>query len=323
MHVTDSSSRLYALFEGDFIPLDEARVSVMTHAFNYGTGVFEGIRGYWNDEHRELYIFRLREHYVRFLKNTAMVFIDVPYSPDELVDLTLQLLRMDNFSEDAYIRPLAYKSSLQIGVSMEGVADAFTLFAAPYGNYVDIDRPLSLCVSSWVRSDDNAIPGRAKVTGNYINTALIKNEARRNGYDEAIALNHNGYVVEGSAENIFLIRNGSLVTPSVADGILEGITRDTIIKLAQDELGIATCERQVARTELYYSDEIFLTGTGAQVAPVGSVDGRKVGGGEIGPITRELQRLYFEVVKGQQNKYRDWLTAVGAGKASQAAAPVS
>ncbi len=321
--MTDSSPRTYAFFEGEFVPLGDAKVSVMTHAFNYGTGVFEGIRSYWNDEHKESYVFRLREHFVRFLKNTAMVFIDVPYGVDELVEMTVNLLRMEGFPSDMYIRPLAYKSSEQIGVSMEGVADGFTLFAVPYGKYIETDRPLSLCVSSWRRSSDNAIPSRAKVTGNYINTALAKNEAVRNGYNEAIVLNEHGYVCEGSAENIFLVRNGALITPSIADGILEGITRDTIIRLAREELGIPTHERQVARTEVYYADEVFLTGTGAEVGPVGNVDGRTIGGGQIGPITAALQDLYFDVVKGRKPAYSDWLTPVGLTRRSETAAPVA
>lgn len=312
----------YAFFEGQFVPVERARVSVMTHALNYGTGVFEGIRGYWNEQDECIFIFRLREHYVRFLKNTRMVCIDVPYTADELVDMTLELVGMHEVREDIYIRPLAYKSSEQIGVSMAGVADALTIFAVPFGNYVDIDRGLSLCVSSWKRSDDNAIPGRAKISGNYANTALIKNEAVLNGYDEAVVLNYQGYVCEGSAENIFLVRDGVLITPSVADGILEGITRDTVVTLALDELGIPTVARPVARSELYYADEMFLTGTGAQVAPVTSMDRRPVGDGQIGPITAKMQQMYFDVVKGRTPKYMDWLTRAavkspsGAAKAS-------
>ena len=310
--MTQSSKQRFAFFQGRVVPLEEAKVSVMTHALNYGTGVFEGIRGYWNEERQEIYIFRLHEHFVRFLKNCAMVCIDLPYSAEQLVDMTVSLVKMHGYRQDVYVRPLAYKSSEQIGVSMEGVADDLTIFVSPFGNYVEIDRGLSVCVSSWKRSDDNAIPGRAKITGNYANTALIKNEAVLNGYDEAVVLNYQGFVVEGSAENIFLVREGQLITPSVADGILEGITRDTIIKLAQDELGINTVERAVARTELYYSDEVFLTGTGAQVAGVTTVDRRKVGSGEVGPITTQLQNMYFDVVKGRNPKYFDWLTPVNA-----------
>ena len=304
----ESGTQKYAFFQGGFVPLEEAKVSVMTHALNYGTGVFEGIRGYWSEDDDCIYVFRLREHYERFLRNTKMVCIDVPYSADELVDLTLKLIGLHSFRADLYIRPLAYKSSEQIGVSMKGVADDLTIFLSPFGTYVDIDRGLALCVSSWKRTDDNAIPARAKVTGNYVNSALIKNEALLNGYDEAIVLNYQGFIVEGSAENIFLVRNGELVTPSVADGILEGITRDTVQTLAREELGIATVARAVRRSELYYADEIFLTGTGAQVAPVTSVDRRTVGNGDIGPITQQMQNLYFEVVKGRAPKYKDWLT---------------
>lgn len=306
----NTRSQKYAFFQGQIVPLEEAKISVMTHAFNYGTGVFEGIRGYWNAEREDIYLMALREHFERFVKNTGMVCIDVGFTIDQLCDLAVRLVSMHDFREDVYLRPLAYKSSEQIGVSMEGVADDLTMFCSPFGNYVDIDRGLAVCVSSWKRSDDNAVPGRGKITGNYANTALAKNEAVLNGYDEAIVLNQQGHVVEGSAENVFLVRKGSLLTPDAADGILEGITRDVIIRLAENELGIPTVERQVARTELYYADEIFLTGTGAQVAGVTSVDRREVGDGQVGPITSALQRIYFDVVKGRNPKYMHWLTPV-------------
>lgn len=305
-----NASGSYAYFQGEFVPLEDAKVSVMTHALSYGTGVFEGIRGYWNPQQENLYVVKLRDHFVRFIQNTRMMSIYVPHSADELCDITLQLLQMDGFREDCYIRPLAYKSSLQIGVSMEGVADALTIFAAPFGNYVDIERGLAVCVSSWRRTSDNAIPPRAKVTGNYANTALIKNEAVVNGYDEAITLTEEGRVAEGSAENLFLVRDGHLVTPGVADNILEGITRRVIIELAQRELDVHTVIRSVSRSELYTADEIFLTGTGAQIAPVTSVDRRRVGNGEVGPIAGRLQSLYMDVVRGNRPEYMHWLTAV-------------
>lgn len=315
--MTNTDLQKYAFFQGKYVPLEEAKVSVMTHALNYGTGVFEGIRGYWNEDKEELYIFRLHEHFQRFKKNTAMMCIDIPQSIDELCEITVSLVGMHNYRQDIYIRPLAYKSSEQIGVSMEGVADSLSIVAVPFGNYIDIHRGLSVCVSSWKRTDDNSIPGRAKVTGNYVNSALIKNEAVLNGYDEAVVLNYQGYVVEGSAENIFLVRENTLTTPSFADGILEGITRDTTIKLAKDELGIPTTSRQIARSELYYADEVILTGTGAQVAGVTSVDQRKIGDGNVGPVATALQRTYFEVVKGQNPKYMDWLTPVSAATHSR------
>jgi branched-chain amino acid aminotransferase len=282
----------------------------MTHAFNYGTGVFEGIRGYWNGEKEEIYLLLVREHYRRFLRNTRMLCIQVPHSVEELADLSVRLVKMHGFREDVYLRPIAYKASETIGVSMEGVADDFTLFCSPFGNYVPMDRGLSVCVSSWRRSDDNAIPARAKATGNYINSALAKNEAVMNGYDEAIVLNPQGFVSEVSAANIFLVRDGRLITPSLADDILEGYTRDIVIKLARDEFGIESEQRNVARSELYYADEVFMTGTGVQIAPVTTIDRRVVGNGEVGPICQMLQRLYFEIVKGRNPKYMDWLTPV-------------
>jgi branched-chain amino acid aminotransferase len=303
-----SSKPGFAFFEGQIVPFSEAKVSVMTHALSYGTGVFEGIRGYWNNDTETLHVVKLREHYLRFLKNTRMMDIVVPHTCEELCDITMDLLKRESFREDCYIRPLAYKSSMQIGVSMEGVEDGLTIFASPFGNYVDIERGLSVCVSSWRRTSDNAIPPRAKVTGNYANTALIKNEAVINGYDEAIVLTEQGFVSEGSAENVFLVRDGHLVTPTVADNILEGITRLIIMELAERELGVKTIARTVARSELYIADEIFLTGTGAQVAPVTSVDRRPVGNGEVGPIGSTMQRLYLDACRGKLPQYSAWLT---------------
>jgi branched-chain amino acid aminotransferase len=308
--VTAIGSQKYAFFQGKMVPYEDAKVGVLTHGLNYGTGVFEGIRAYWNADKDDLFLLLAREHYVRFLKNTRMVFIDVPYTADELVEYTAELCRMQGYREDVYIRPLAYKSSEHIGVSMQGIADDTAIVVTPFGDYVSMDRGLAVCVSSWKRSDDNAIPGRAKITGNYVNSALAKNEAILNGYDEAIVLNQLGYVSEASAANIFLVRDGVLVTPSVADGILEGYTRSAIMKLATDELGVRCVERSVGRSELYYADEIFLCGTGVQVAPITSVDRRPVGTGEVGPISSALQTMYFDVVRARNPKYSGWLTPV-------------
>jgi branched-chain amino acid aminotransferase len=308
--VTETTVEPTAYFEDRFVPLGDARVSVVTHAFNYGTGVFEGIRAYWNEQREELNIFRLREHYERFHRNTRMVGIGVAHDVDQLVDITVQVVERSGYREDVYVRPLAYKSSKQIGVSMAGVDDDLTIFAVPFGNYIDIDRGLAAGVSSWTRSADNAVPARAKITGSYINCALTKSEALANGFDEAIVLNDRGCVSEGSAENIFMVRDGKLITPSRADGALEGITASTIVTIAANELGITTEERSIARTELYYADEIFFTGTGAQVAPVTTVDRKPIGNGSIGPISAAIQRLYFEVVRGRRAEYRHWLTPV-------------
>lgn len=308
--VPATSPQKYAFFQGKIVPYEEAKVGVLTHGLNYGTGVFEGIRAYWNPDKEDLFLLLAREHYRRFLTNTRMVFIDVPYTVDELVEYTAQLCRMQGNREDVYIRPLAYKSSEHIGVSMQGIADDTAIVVTPFGNYVDMDRGLAVCVSSWKRSDDNAIPGRAKITGNYVNSALAKNEAILNGYDEAIVLNQLGFVSEASAANIFLVRDGVLVTPSVADGILEGYTRKAVITLAEDELGVQCVQRSVGRSELYAADEIFLCGTGVQVAPITSVDRRRVGTGEVGPISSALQSMYFDAVRARNPKYASWLTPV-------------
>ncbi len=308
--MTADHSQQYAFFRDKIVPYEDAKVGVMTHGLNYGTGVFEGIRGYWNAEQEDLSLLLVREHYTRFLRNTRMVFIDVPYSVDQLVDFTLELCRIHGFREDVYIRPIAYKSSEHIGVSMQGIADEMAILAIPFGDYVDMSRGLDVCVSSWKRSDDNAIPGRGKITGNYVNSALAKNEALINGYDEAIVLNSLGFVSEASAANIFLVRDNTLVTPSVADGILEGYTRAAVITLAKNELHMECIERSVGRSELYTCDELFLCGTGVQVAPIRSVDRRAVGTGETGPVARTLQSLYFDAVRGKLSSYSDWLTPV-------------
>lgn len=300
----------HAYFEGRIVPLDEARLSVMTHAFNYGTACFEGIRGYWNEEHTQLYVFRMREHYQRLLNSAKILRMRPRLSLDELVDVTLELLRRNGDREDVYIRPLCYKSECTVGVKLHGLADDLTIFAVPFGQYLDVARPIRVRVSSWRHVNDNAIPMRAKVAGSYVNAALAKSEVVEDGYDEAIFLTADGHVSEGSAENLFIVRAGHLITTPVYEDILEGITRATITQLAHERLHLAVEERPIDRTELYVADEVFLVGTGAQVSAVGEVDRRPVGSGETGPITRAIQELYFDVVKGRVGEYREWLTPV-------------
>lgn len=295
---------------GNFVPAEQGVISVRTHCFAYGTGCFEGIRGYWNREDQQVYLFRMREHYERLLRSCKILHIALPYSVDQLVDLSVELVRRNEQHEDVYLRPVAYKSDQVIGVRLHGLTDHFLLTSEPMGNYVEITG-LRCGVSSWRRIDDNAMPARAKICGAYVNSAFAKTEAMQNGFDEAIMLTHEGHVSEGSAENIFLLVNGELITPAPTENILLGITRDTVIKLAQRELGYPTVERQVDRTELYTADEIFLCGTGAQIAPVISVDHRPVGDGTVGPVTSKLQQLYFDVVRGKIPAYRDqWCTPV-------------
>jgi len=300
----------FAYFEGKFVPFTEAKVSIMTHAFNYGTGVFEGIRAYWNEPQAQLFVVRLRDHYRRLLQSTKVLRMQLSLDAEQMSDLTVELLRREGYREDVYIRPLAYKANEVIGVRLHNLTDEFAVFATPFGKYIEQQEGAKVCFSSWRRNDDNAIPPRGKVTGAYVNSALIKSEAMLNGFDEAIVLNADGHVSEGSAENFFIVRGGKLVTTPVTANILEGITRQAIIDLAKVELGLDTVERQIDRSEVYIADEAFFCGTGVEVTPIGSVDHIQLGNGGIGPITRKIMDLYQKLVHGDEPKYRHWLTPV-------------
>jgi branched-chain amino acid aminotransferase len=293
---------------GEFVPAAHGTISVRTHGFAYGTGCFEGIRGYWNESEQQVYLFRLREHFERLLRSCKILQITLPYTVDQLIDITIELVQRNGQQQDIYLRPVAYKSAQTIGVRLHGLQDDFLITSEPVGNYIDTTG-MHCGVSSWRRVDDNAIPARAKITGAYVNSALAKSEAMQNGFDEAIMLTQDGHVSEGSAENIFLVINGELVTPASSENILLGITRDTVMELARRELGRITRERQVDRTELYIADEMFMCGTGAQLAPVIRVDHRPVGDGQIGPISSAIQQLYADVVRGRSPDYRaQWCT---------------
>jgi len=296
----------YAYYRKEFVPLSEAKMGIMTNSFHYGTGVFEGMRGNWNSEKQQLYIFRMKEHYERMLYGCHVLRIDLPQSIDELCQITVEMIEKSGFKEDIYIRPAAYKSSEALGVRVHGLEDDFMVFAFPWGPYLDVDKA-RCAVSSWRRPKE--MP-QAKLTGLYLNSALAKTEAIENGFDEAIMLTLDGYVSEGSGENIFLVKNGALITPASYDYILVGITRDAVIKLAENELGIETVERHVDRSELYTADECFLTGTAANITPVAEIDRRKLGDGEVGEITRKLQQLYTDVILGNNPKYLGWCTPV-------------
>ena len=304
----------HAYFRNNFIPLEEANISIRTHAFLYGTALFEGIRGYWLPEQQALSVFRAREHYERLVANCRIFGMDSQHSVEQMMDATIQLIQKNEPETDTYIRPTVFKDIEQIGPGLNKGQDTFCLFTAPLGAYVAIDRGLSVCVSSWRRLGDNMIPPRAKAAGAYMNTALIKSEALANGFDDAIVLTEAGRVSEGSAMNLFIVRNGQLITPAKTENILEGITRDTIITLAREELGLTVLEQQVDRTELYVAEEAFFCGTGAQVAPVTHIDKRPLvnsnGEGAIGPISQQLQDLYFKAVKNELPKYADWCTIV-------------
>jgi len=298
----------HAFFQNQFVPLSKAKIGIMTHAFHYGTACFEGIRGNWNPKEEQIYIFRCPEHYQRLLNSCKLLNIGLPYSIDELCQLTIELVQKSGYQEDVYIRPLAYKSSEALGVRLHDLEDAFLIMVTTFGPYLDTANGIKCSVSSWRRIDDNMIPPRGKITGLYVNNALAKTEAIENGFDEAILLTSDGHVSEGSGENIFLVIDGQLVTPSCHDRILMGITRDTVIQLAKNELSIETVERHVDRSELYLAEECFLTGTAAHITPVVEIDHRKVGGGTIGKLTKELQKLYFDVECGRNKKYLHWCT---------------
>jgi branched-chain amino acid aminotransferase len=303
-------AQYWVYLDGEVKHYEDARLGLMTHALHYGTGVFEGIRGYWNPEHEQLFVLRLREHYKRLQRSVKVLKLKIPIGLDELCKLSVELVRKNGFRQDIYIRPIAFKSSEEIGVRLHNLRDSFAIYVTPFGNYVDIERGIRCMVSSWRRIDDNVAPPRAKITGIYVNSALAKTEAMDNGFDEAIMLTQDGHVCEGSAENIFLVRDGKVLTPPPQDNILEGITRTGLIDLLRQELHLDVVERSIDRSELYVSDEIFLCGTGAQISPVIDVDRRQVGDGKVGTITAQLQKLYFEIVRGRHPKYRDWLTPV-------------
>lgn len=298
----------WAFFEDEFVPLEEAKVSVATHAFNYGTGCFGGIRAYWNDQAEQLYIFRPHRHFQRFLESCRLLNIVLPYDVEELIAIAVELLRRDDYRQDAYLRPIAYKATEDITPRLYDLDDEFTMFSRPQGNYIKLE--VRAGVSSWRRIDDNSIPARGKLTGAYLNSAFARSEAYWHGYDEAIVLNHDGHVSEGSAENFFLIRQGKMATPCVMDNILEGITRATVMEIARAELGLDVVERSIDRSELYVADEAFFTGTGAQVAAIVEVDHRILGDGQVGPVTRQIQDLYFRIVRGNHPRYMHWLMPV-------------
>jgi branched-chain amino acid aminotransferase len=306
----DRTSELWAFFRGEIVPLRDARISVMTHAFNYGTAVFEGIRAYWNAEQGQLWGLDLVPHYERLKQSARLLMMDVPYTAEQLASRTVEILRRDELREDVYVRPIIYKSSETIGVRLHNLDADIVIFGVPFGQYIDTEGGIRAQVSTWRRTDDNAIPARGKITGAYVNGALAKSEAQLNGYDEAIVLTQDGHVSEGSAENLFIVKGGKLITPPVTDNILEGITRRRLMAVARERLEVPVEERQIDRTELYNADEVFLCGTGAQLSPVVEIDRRMIAGGRPGPITHQLHDIYFESVRGRVDAYRDWLTPV-------------
>lgn len=300
----------HAFFKGKIVPYSEAKVGVLTHALNYGTAAFAGVRAYWNEQDQQLYIFRAYDHYRRFLNSAKLLCMQLDQTPESLTYLTVELLRTDGFHEDVYIRPLAYKSDEAIGVKLHGLHDEISICAIPFDKYMDHDTNAHVTISSWRRVDDNIIPARGKIAGAYANSSFIKTDAVRAGFDEALVLTMEGHISEGSAMNVFMMRDGLLITPPITENILEGITRRTIIELAREELKLTVVERPVDRTEVYLCDELFLTGTATQITAVTRVDFRPIGEGKMGPITARFYKLYQDVLRGRVEKYSQWLTPV-------------
>ncbi len=300
----------HAFFRGRIVPYAEARVGVLTHALNYGTGVFGGIRAYWSAEEQELFVFRPREHFVRFLESAKLLDMTLPYSADGLTDALVELIRTELYREDCYARPLAFYADESIGVRLHNLTPEVSIVAMPYGRYLPNEEGVHATVSSWRRVDDNMIPPRGKITGSYVNSAFAKTDALRAGFDEAIVLNSDGHVSEGSAENFFLVKNGAAVTPPVTDNILEGVTRRTILQLLRESLGVPVVERSIDRSELTLADEAFFCGTGVQIAAITRVDHRPIGSGRMGPVVESLRDLYFDVVRGRRPEYRAWCRPV-------------
>jgi branched-chain amino acid aminotransferase len=299
-----------AYFQGRIVPYSEAKVGVATHALNYGTAVFGGMRGYWNEEQKRLFVFRPHDHFLRFLNSCRIMSMEFDHTPESLTNLTLELLRQDAYQQDIYIRPLAYKAEEGIGVRLHDLKEDLTIFALPFGQYVKNDTNAHVTISSWRRIDDNMIPARGKISGAYAGSALIKTDAARAGFDEALVLTQEGHLAEGSAMNIFMLRDGVLITPPVTENILEGITRRSVIELARNELGLVVVERPIDRSELYICEEFFLTGTAAQVTVVTKVDYRPIGNGVMGPVAGRIRDLFLQVVRGNHPKYTHWNFAV-------------
>ena len=294
----------YAFIDGKIVPYADAKVGILTHGLNYGTAVFGGIRAYWNDDEGELFVFRPVDHYRRFLQSAGLLRMQLPYTAEDLASSTLELLRAEGHRTDCYIRPLAFYGDEIIGVRLHNLSPRVAITSVPFGLYVENDENAHCTISSWRRVDDNMIPARGKIAGAYVNSALAKSDAQLSGFDEAIVLSEDGHVSEGSAENIFLVRNGVVITPPISENILEGITRRTIIGLLREEMKMEVVERSVDRTELFLADEVFFTGTGVQVIAVTRIDHRPIGTGKMGQVVRQIRELYFNIVRGRVVRYR-------------------
>jgi branched-chain amino acid aminotransferase len=294
---------------GTFRPEREATLSVRSRALNYGLGCFAGIRGYRTDDGAQVNVFRLDRHVRRLEQSARILRLRLPGTPDETAGLIVDLLRRNQMREDVYIRPIVFADSNNLSPILDPDTSATAIFCQPLGRYLSTD-PIDVCVSSWRRVRETALPARAKATAGYLNSALARREAMDHGYTEAILLTEEGHVSEGSAEHVFIVREGCLISPPSTADNLDGITRQSLMVLAREDLAIPFMERPIGRTELYVADEMFLCGTGAEITAVRSVDRRVVGDGNIGPITQRLSQRFEDVVRGRVRERSGWLTPV-------------
>jgi branched-chain amino acid aminotransferase len=302
----------WAFCDGRVVPYRDASFGLLTHGLNYGTGFFAGLRGYWNAEERQLFVFRPEDHFRRFCESARLLRMEFPFTPAQLTSGLIELLRAEGYRENVYIRPISFYGDQSIGVRLHHLTPVVGMAAVPFGSYIGKEDGIHVAISSWTRVSDNQIPARGKLAGSYVNSALAKTDAVLAGFDEAILLNDHGHVCEGSVENVFMLRGGVVVTPPVTDDVLEGFTRATVIQLLREDMGRTVIERSIDRTELYLADEVLLTGTGAEISPVAGIDHRTIGSGGIGPLAAELRARYMDTVSGRVAKHRGWCRPVYA-----------
>jgi len=313
----------WAYRDGRIVPYRDVSFGLLTHALNYGTGLFAGLRGYWNADERQLFVFRPEDHFRRFCESARLLRMELGVTPADLTRGVIELLRAESYRENCYIRPLALYRDESIGVRLHGLTPLVGMAAVPFGSYLGKDDGIHVAISSWTRVSDNVIPARGKFTGSYVNSAFAKTDAVLAGFDEALLLNESGHVCEGSVENVFMLKGGEVVTPPVTDDVLEGFTRATVIHLLREDMGRTVVERSVDRSELYLADEVFITGTGAEISPVTRADHRAIGSGRIGPLAAALRSRYLEVACGRVPKYRDWCRPVYAAGVGRSEGPES
>jgi branched-chain amino acid aminotransferase len=300
----------YAYFRGRVVPYGDVRLGLLTHALNYGTAVFGGLRAFWNEEEQELFAFRPLDHFRRFCDSARLLRMELPHTPEQLWHGLRDLLRKQETRTDCYVRALAFYGDETLGVRLHGLRADVGIVALPFGHFVKNDDDAHACISAWQRISDNVLPARGKIAGGYVNSALAKSDAQLAGFDEALILNESGHVCEGSVENLFVVRGGVVVTPPVTQDILEGITRRTAIQLLREDLGVEVVERPIDRTEIYLAEEVFLTGTGVQLVAVTRVDHRPIGSARMGEITRRLRPALADVVRARDPRHRSWCLPV-------------